>query len=155
MGCDIHGWVEVKKDYLDWWIGIIKIDWIADRNYTMFACLANVRNYDNVKPISEPKGIPKDVSDEAKEDIEGWGVDGHSHTWLTWKEIKEYDWYNNKYYEHRVIEFTKDGIKKVKPEWKSMKEAISSGWQLLFDLMERLAKEYGDENVRLVIWFDN
>jgi len=155
MGCDIHGWVEIKKDYSDWWDGVIQIDWLVERNYTMFACLANVRNYDNVKPISEPKGIPEDVSDEANEDIEGWGVNGHSHSWLAWKEIKEYDWNNNKYYEHRVVEFTKDGIKEVEPKWKPMKEAISSDWKLLFDLMERLAKDYGDENVRLVFWFDN
>ena len=155
MGCDIHGWVEVKKDYLDWWDGVIRIDRLVERNYVMFACLANVRNYDEVKPISDPRGIPSDVSDEAKKDIEGWGEDGHSHSWLTWKEIKEYDWSNNKYYEHRVIEFTRNGIKEVEPEWKPMKEAISSGWELLFDLMERLAKDYGDENVRLVFWFDN
>jgi len=35
------------------------------------------------------------------------------------------------------------------------KDAISSDWQLLFELMEVLAKVYGDEGVRLIVWFDN
>lgn len=30
----------------------------------------------------------------------------------------------------------------------------SREWRLLFDLMARLAQDYGDEHVRLVAWFD-
>ena len=33
-----------------------------DRHYGMFAKLANVRNYWDIDPISEPRGIPEDVS---------------------------------------------------------------------------------------------
>jgi len=128
MGCDIHGWVEVK--IYDWWFGIIKIDHLVERNYTIFACLADVRNYDCVIPISKPKGLPKDISDEAKEDVEFWGIDGHSHSWLAWEEIKKYD-------------------------WKSIERGIPPGWKILFNFMKRLAKEYGKENLRLVFWFDN
>jgi len=32
--------------------------------------------------------------------------------------------------------------------------ADSPGWQLLFDLMRRLAQTYWPINVRLVAWFD-
>lgn len=38
----------------------------------------------------------------------------------------------------------------------SRREVLDSrpDWQLLFDLMARLAAEYGDDGVRLVVWFD-
>lgn len=35
----------------------------------------------------------------------------------------------------------------------SRQEAQSEPWILLFDLMRRLAQDYGDDNVRLVVWF--
>lgn len=36
------------------------------------------------------------------------------------------------------------------------KDAISGDWQVVFDLMKRLAKQHGSgDEVRLVVWFDN
>jgi hypothetical protein len=34
------------------------------------------------------------------------------------------------------------------------REALSDQWQLLFALMQTLARHYGDDGVRLVVWFD-
>ena len=34
------------------------------------------------------------------------------------------------------------------------KDILEEDWKILFELMEVLAKYYGDENVRLVVWFD-
>lgn len=33
------------------------------------------------------------------------------------------------------------------------KEPVSMEWRLLFDIMSRIADQYGEENVRLVVWF--
>jgi uncharacterized UPF0160 family protein len=33
------------------------------------------------------------------------------------------------------------------------RDALDEDWQLLFDLMARLARRYSDERVRLVVWF--
>lgn len=69
------------------------------RNYIEFAILANVRNGrgfagcdtgDPVKPISLPKGLPESVSPGIRRIAESWGCDGHSHSWLTVREILEY-----------------------------------------------------------------
>lgn len=60
------------------------------RNYSLFAALADVRNYDNVTPLDKPRGLPKDVSRKVYEESEKWGVDGHSHSWFTAKELFEY-----------------------------------------------------------------
>lgn len=115
MGCDIHLYVEVQRDGK--WQSADK--WTADedepgrktvryhdrlytgRSYDTFAILANVRNGsgfagcdtgDGFKPISEPRGLPADVSPEVAAESESWGPDGHSHSHLTVAELLAYDW---------------------------------------------------------------
>jgi hypothetical protein len=34
------------------------------------------------------------------------------------------------------------------------RDALTPDWQMLFSLMETVARKYGDESVRLVVWFD-
>lgn len=112
MGCDIHFYVERREgdhwvsadtwkksdDLGEWW----KADeFYDDRNYNLFAILADVRNgrgFAGIKtgegfnPISEPRGLPDDASLEVKRCAEQWSGDGHSHSWLTVKEIMDFDW---------------------------------------------------------------
>lgn len=113
MGCDIHLFVEIRKDgewvSVDEWEkdedGDIDVNYqnqfYHDRNYEVFAMLANVRNGrgfvgsntgDGLIPISQPKGLPEDVSKEISDYSDHWGVDGHSHSYLTVQELIEYDW---------------------------------------------------------------
>lgn len=85
MGCDIHLFTEKKRtinnqekwvNVDNWKINHWKIEpeesefevnsAYCDRNYDLFAILSDVRNYDHVKPISEPKGLPPDVSEIVK-----------------------------------------------------------------------------------------
>lgn len=94
MGTDIHCFVEQKMyryaglDDTETWISIDKwtrsrwailyperneeAPWVVemedmifkDRNYDLFAILANIRNPDQMPFISEPRGLPDDVSPE-------------------------------------------------------------------------------------------
>lgn len=98
MGCDIHIYAE-KRVGGKWQKATDDID--RGRNYDLFAMLANVRNGtgfagcdtgDGFKPIAMPKGLPADVSRAVKKESDGWGVDGHSHSWLTVAELLAYDW---------------------------------------------------------------
>lgn len=98
MGCDIH--LHVEKKVNGKWVEVPDVGY-DNRNYKVFAILANVRNgYGfagcptgrGFKSISEPKGLPDDASKEVKEHSESWGVDGHSHSYLTLKELEAYDW---------------------------------------------------------------
>lgn len=117
MGCDIHCYVE-KRDGSKWvsadrWepceyepdSGRKTVPYgsriYSGRNYDLFGILADVRNgrgFAGIRtgagfnPISEPKGLPVDVSPEVKAESEGWGCDGHSHSWLTLSELLAYDW---------------------------------------------------------------
>lgn len=120
MGCDIHCFVE-KKVNRKWKkiTGFVSDLYRKDneyfsgpkfknsespidgRVYSLFAILANVRNGrgfagcdtgDRVDPISNPKGLPEDCSIEVKKEADSWGSDGHSHSYLTVKELCDYDW---------------------------------------------------------------
>lgn len=70
----------------------------GDRSYNVFAMLANVRNGgfrgepSRLQPLSEPRGIPNDISDEGREWMESFGVDGHSHSYFTLAELEAVDW---------------------------------------------------------------
>lgn len=78
------------------------------RNYDLFAILADVRNgsgFDGVdtgdgfNPIFDPRGLPEDVSKDYKQLVDNYGVDGHSHSWVTLDELDSYDW--NQVTKHR------------------------------------------------------
>lgn len=112
MGCDIHLFTERKRtiDDTEKWVNCD--NWILnpyhkenypdngpkyelnslykDRNYLLFSLLADVRNYSENTPISQPKGLPEDVSQVVKEISDRWDSDGHSHSWFLFSEIKAF-----------------------------------------------------------------
>lgn len=65
----------------------------SGRNYALFTILAGVRDYGgNQERISNPRGVPPDVSPEVGAIFRAWGVDGHSHSWLTLRELVAWRW---------------------------------------------------------------
>ena len=107
MGCDIHMCVEVKYGKDDFWTNadymrinpyreeieepyLIPIPLYESRDYTLFATLANVRNYGGTPYICEPRGMPEDVTDNTYCEIKRWGEDGHSHSYFTLKELIDF-----------------------------------------------------------------
>jgi len=114
MGCDIHVFVErFDREKNKWfaadnWIknnnGDVGVPYderiYSGRNYNLFAILANVRNgrgFAGIKtgegfdPIDEPRGLPVDVTREVRAEMDGWGDDGHSHSYVGLRELLEYD----------------------------------------------------------------
>lgn len=107
MGTDIHCFVEKRNKKGVWeqitgfetsW-GTDAVSPLEDRNYDMFAVLADVRNGvgfagvptgEPVEPISEPRGLPYDISDEVFKELdhEGWL---HNVSWLTVQDLLDYD----------------------------------------------------------------
>jgi len=146
MGCDIHLYVEKKEN--DEWISAdiwelndntLDVSYdkkiYNERNYNLFAILANVRNGygfagintgDEFVPISIPKGLPTDCDERIKIVSDMWGCDGHSHSWLTLKELLNYDW--NQVNTHRGVVSKNDYydfINRGKPKYYS---AGVGGW---------------------------
>lgn len=64
----------------------------SNRNYMLFALLAGVRNYDEVEPISAPRGVPDNASMLYQREVARWGDDGHSHSWLGLVELTSREW---------------------------------------------------------------
>lgn len=110
MGTDIHMIAEFRKDGV--WQTILDdifVEWegtqfeaqtcvpYGDRSYNLFAILADVRNGtgfaglrtgEKFNPISEPKGYPEDMCKYSEEFLSY----EHSASWLTLKEIFDFDW---------------------------------------------------------------
>lgn len=115
MGTDIHFYVERKNGSgwksCDVWEpseyeddkNILTVPYgkhfYGDRNYDVFAMLANVRNGsgfagcdtgDGFTPIALPRGLPDDLSPELRKEADA--MLEHTPTWLTLKELMDYDW---------------------------------------------------------------
>jgi hypothetical protein len=147
MGCDIQLHTEVKINGQWHHYGAPSVD----RNYTLFALLANVRNDEPgdkwyVTPISEPRGLPADATALTKFDSDRWGLDGHSHSWINAEEIA------------RVAEFA-NSKKWRGRDGSAFWEADNFGylfgnnWSGFTKYPE--GRPEGLEDVRFVFWFDN
>lgn len=100
MGCDIHEIIEKKQPDGTW--KMVETPLNTWRSYDTFAMLANVRNGYGFAgcptgagfiPISPPKGLPSDLSidpDSYDDDVPWLG--DHSFSWLTLRELQEYDY---------------------------------------------------------------
>jgi hypothetical protein len=106
MGCDIHiiaqkrdangKWVKIEGEFSE---GPSPFDW---RQYGMFAFLADVRNYSDIKPLSQPRGFPEDFDRGAVEEFVADGDHGdeviydwmgdHSYSWLSVAELSAVDY---------------------------------------------------------------
>jgi len=153
MGCDIHSHAEKKTE-----AGYEKIselepfDW---RSYGMFGFLANVRNYSDVPPISERRGVPADMSAEVAKDYEGWDTDAHSASWLSVAELAAFD-YDAKMEDRRVTRQTGpnswNGGATAEPgggKEMTFREFLGDGF---FADIKKLQDVGAD---RIVFWFDN
>lgn len=111
MGTDIHFAVE-RREPTGWALEVGEdAGWYDDRNYCVFAMLADVRNVqgfagcdtgDPVVPIAEPRGFPGDASPE----LQKWWADKGEHTpsWLTARELVEVDWRGNKIVSRGIVD---------------------------------------------------
>lgn len=131
MGTDIHMHVEAQGTENNRWRKFnrhfsysndiferssthIDLGWGDTRNYDVFAMMADVRNGrgfagvdlgDGFIPIAEPRGVPEDSDYSIQEEAEQWGVDGHSHSYLTLRELLDLEhsgYWENKT-EHRGV----------------------------------------------------
>lgn len=157
MGCDIHSYPERKVN--GQWHYIVGVFGSSDypddepfawRDYSVFAFLAGARNYSDVVPIVEPRGLPRDASQSTKDEYEGWGLDAHTPSWLSVKELNDFD-YEQNMEDRRIMVLGNGGCTAIAGEGKTMtyREFLGQGF---FDDLAVLNK-IGAE--RVVFWFDN
>ena len=201
MGCDIHLFTEIKKSINseDKWVNVdnwrynpyyqegnnnwermLSVESIySGRNYELFGILAGVRNRNN-DSIDDPRGLPEDVSEVTKKESDRGDGDGHSHSWLTLRELKEYQGLHpvvkrSGFISPEAAELLDAGEETpdtwcqmttlttwVKREWEEGCDVLKP---LVDKLNERVRDEFYvwgdeerpefDEKIRIVFWFDN
>ena len=136
MGCDIHLWQEIKVEGVWHAIGNPAID----RSYALFEKMAGVRGRE-CNAIVPPRGLPDGLSVPVALNAASMGDDGHSHSWLTSKEVALIEcWYEDYLLEvGRKQRFGKFGY------------CMDSGWNI--KEIRQLIPQIQD--LRWVFWFDN
>lgn len=147
MGADIHMYGEKKNANGEYeMVG----EFFDLRSYSIFAFLADVRNYSAIKPISPTRGIPTDVSYEVKYFYNSWFGDAHSASWLTLDELFNFDYQLE--CEDRRCTINGDGGRTApKGEGKKTTYQEFLG-NIYFKELSELKNCQAD---RVVFWFDN
>jgi hypothetical protein len=110
MGCDIHAYVETKRNGKWTAKGKVKNPYYSPeydrpeeeykvpeedirRDYYFFGIIAGVRDYEKFPNIeATPRGLPPDVTLEVLQEKSNWSYDAHSMSWLSFDEIFDYEW---------------------------------------------------------------
>ena len=159
MSCELHIFCEVRNKKTGKWKQVGKhfpvlsckngmyktrhpFDW---QSYSLFGFLADVRNYSGCTPISQPKGIPNNISHTISKEWEEWRTtEGHSDSFLTLRELLEFN-YNKKFIDDRFGEDTYG--KRI-----THKEHLGKRFFVHLKELKKLGKP---DDVRIVFWFDN
>lgn len=148
MGCDIHCYAERKTPTGQEVVpDLAPFDW---RSYGMYGFLADVRNYSDVPPIAQPRGIPSDASQSVRDEYESWNGDAHSASWLSIAELTNFD-YDQSMENRRVMRDRNGGCTCEPGEGKKMTFLEFLGESFFKDL-DRLKSAGAD---RVIFWFDN
>lgn len=154
MGCDIHSHAE-RKNESGAWEKITDLEPFDWRSYGMFGFLAGVRNYSDVPPIAERRGVPTDASREVAEDYERWDSDAHSASWLSVAELLAFNYdapCENRRVMRQVGPNHYNGGCTCNPgegEQTTFREFLGEGF------FEELRKLQAADVERVVFWFDN
>lgn len=123
-------------DMTDYYRDRVKRGWYRDRNYLLFAVLANVRNgygfagvptHEPIDPITPQRGLPED-RDRSVLDSDGERYDfgDHSHSWLTLREMLEYPGWEHRFEACGVI--PREDFLRITPDWNRERPPPLTGW---------------------------
>ena len=168
MGCDIHMYVEYKNNTninREWCCGdyfrmdnpvadepvIKRVELYDDRDYSLFAILADVRNSNLVEYIAEPKGLPDDATEFVKREYMAWGSDANSCSYFTLQELIDYHDENKP-----KGMFGQYILKPLIDKLKQRADELDLIWDFEWknSLVSGVAYEKADR-IRIVFWFDN
>lgn len=147
----IYGSIEVRDlSRAAWdpempWFGCVDLWPLYPNNeYASFGCLFGVRNWPGWQPVAAGRGLPDDVSTAVRTEYEKCArLDDaiHGSTWVSWPELRDLDVTVTPPAPHQ--EMTRLDV--LGP---------GTGWEHVFAVMRTLAQRFGEDGVRLVVWFD-
>jgi hypothetical protein len=93
----------VDGRYVDRWHGDLRYRrTYTERNYMLFAALANVRNNGDVNPMCEPRGIPGWAKIFEKDEMYDFG--DHSQSWLRLDEITLWEGWKQEVPDQKLVD---------------------------------------------------
>lgn len=102
------------------------------RNYYLFGILTGGQVRALVSPcFTGPRGLPDDLSVKGRDFMDQYGLDGHSHSYLTLQELIDFPW--NQVRTEHVSEFL----------------------DILEELKKLITPETSPSDVRMIFFFDN
>lgn len=134
-------------------IPFLRTEIYKGRQYFLFALLADVRNYNGVTPMSEPRGIPEDACRRTRDGYEPWKKDAHSASYVTLAELIRFaDYYpGSKEDAADVKEVLEESlINPLKERANCLGHIPAYLWE--GSMLEALKRA---EDIRIVFWFDN
>ncbi|MET9735308.1 hypothetical protein ABZZ79_33165 [Streptomyces sp. NPDC006458] len=143
MGTDISGRVECRTGGGAWeypddeWDCAISLDLLfLARDHASFGCLFGVREVYDFEPLFPDRGMPEDAATPTRAAVDAW----RSASWFTWAELRSVDW----------------DVRSEDEDALTRREVVleKDAWLPVWAVMRTLAGLYGDDNVRLVAWFD-
>ncbi|MFI6921860.1 hypothetical protein ACIBIZ_18090 [Nonomuraea spiralis] len=155
MGTEIYGYIEARHPpaHEDWYEGD---PWTAvsiplyplydEQDYESFACLFGVRDRLGWVPVAPGRGLPPDVSEPVRTDYEHAArLDAavHGCTWISWAELRDLD----------MTVRPGTGPADAAPTRLDVL-GPETGWGPVLGVMAALARRFGADGVRLVVWFD-
>lgn len=133
------------------------------RNEELF-CILGLNHLENISPISKAKGLPHDVCSEIKLQ---YNNDAYNASWLTLKEITDFNWESNTFIMDRTVNkdiaerfyatgevpesYANNAKDVVKLKWKMTYAEI--GKEFLSNTVPKLREIGKPEDVRIVFWF--
>lgn len=126
------------------------------RNYGLFGFLAGVRNYSAIPPLSAPRGLPADMSDDLRHEYD---EEGHSASWLSLDELLKFDYsqpVEDRRYTKQIGPNSWNGGATAAPgqgEMTTYKEFLPEQYFQSLDVLKGLVSDPRD--ARIVFWFDN
>jgi hypothetical protein len=114
-----------------------------ERNYDLFEILANQRNSENMPYISEPRGLPEDVTPEIRLQIRN--SECHTTTWYTAEELLAFNWNQVFHYEDETMNGEK------------IMESVNYAecGKSFLEILNRIVGRKNPSDIRLIIAFDN
>jgi len=183
MGTDIHGYIEFRMQHsFEYWCAAINIGPLAERYYNLFGYLFGVRGPgDKFLPVAAGRGMPPHIAEETDLVFQSFG--GEKPTWIGWREFRDaivasYSIHAYRQDTNGQLREIEKQFSLAKPDYFTTGEQeqlrqgsdvkkdgyiyqyeddgllpLGPGWQLIVELGDLLAQHYGEDRVRLVVWF--
>jgi hypothetical protein len=120
-----YGVIEIRKTTSGWWEGVVNIDPLVEEVPAVTGALFDVDNIEGLRPIAARREVPADRSFMTEKLLDDFGILHFNDSWIRPAEIKQAF---------------------------NVEKAVR-GWATVFKLISDFTDQYGEDNVRLVVWF--